>query len=155
MPSSAASGATTSMKPPETSATEKPSRCSVRTRVRAPGVSRTAARTSSSTVAGSPARQRDPLVQALREVQLAAHRPLGDRRDLLGRPACAASSSITSSWISVESTSMTTSRAPAAGQAGGGDGDVDPAGGRLERELAAQPVDVLAPETSSSRVLTG
>ena len=47
------------------------------------------------------------------EVELAAHRPLGDRaRPRSSQPACAASISITSPWTSVESTSITIRRMP-------------------------------------------
>ena len=118
-------GSTTSMKPPETTATVKPSRLRVRTRVRAPGVRRTASRTSSSTDAGRPARRGDPGAQALRRSPARrAWRASVTAATSAARPACSASSSMTSSWMSVESTSMTTRRPPAAGQAGRGHGDV-------------------------------
>ena len=131
------------MKPPDTKATEKPSRPMVRTSVRAPGVSRTAARTSSRTETGSPARA------ATRSCRLAvkSSSPRIARSVTAAtsadRPACWASSSITSSWIRVESTSITTSRRPRRARPGRRDRDVHLPGRRLERQLAPEGVDVV------------
>ena len=144
MPSSAASGSITSANPPETAARVNPSRRRVRHSVRAPGVSRTAARTSSSTPTGSPARQ------ATRSCRLAAKSssPRIARSVTAATcsalPACPASSSITSSWIRVESTSMHHQPAAAAGQPGGGDRDVDPVRGSLGGQHPAQRHGVAA-----------
>ena len=62
---------------------------------------------------------------------------------------------MTSSWMRVESTSMTTSRRPRRARPGGGDGDVDAVRDRLCGQLAAQRVGRRRPETSSSTVVTG
>jgi hypothetical protein len=111
IPSSSASRSVTTSKPPETIATVYPRRFSVRTNVRAPGVSRTSSPTSRSTLAGVPARRSTRSRSDVLEVHLTGHRPGGDVGDLALTPgARSASSSITSSWISVESTSSTTSR---------------------------------------------
>ena len=92
---------------------------------------------------GQPGERRDAGVQALREVELAAHRRVGDRRPpRRPRPAWSASSSMTSSWMSVESTSMTTSRPPAPREPGGGHRDVGSHGVRDQREVVAQVGDV-------------
>ena len=73
----------TCVKPPLTIATLKPSRLSVRTNVRAPGVSRTRSRTRSITVLVEPGQQRDALAQRCLEVELARHRAGGDVGDLV------------------------------------------------------------------------
>ena len=84
----------------------------MRTSVRAPGASRPRSRTCVEHARVAARRAARPAARSdVGEVQLAAHRRLGDPGDLVARsPACAASSSITSPWISVESTSITTSR---------------------------------------------
>ena len=97
----------------------------------------------------------DPLVQARREVQLAAHGPLGDGRHLVGPPGVRREQLddlvLDQGRVDVHDDQP----AAAPSQTGGGDRDVDPAGRGLQGQLAAQAVDVVAPETSSSRVLTG
>ena len=100
--------------------------------MRAPGVSRTAAADLvQRRRRGSPARQRHPLVQAGREVELAAHGPLGDRGDLLGAaPACVGEQLddlvLDQGRVDVHDDEP----AAAPGQAGGRDGDVDAVRGR-------------------------
>ncbi len=69
------------VKPPDTTPHLKPRRLRVRTVVRAPGVSASGRRPRRGTTRES-LEGRDPAVQRLREVDLAAHRGLGDLADL-------------------------------------------------------------------------
>ena len=138
MPSSRAIGSTTSTNPPDTTATVKPSRLRVRTRVRAPGVRRTASRTSSSTDRREPGERRDPGVQALREVELAAHRRLGDRGDLVG-PAGVLGEQLDDLVLDERGVDVHDDEPAAApGQPGRGDGDVGADLVRDQREVVAQ-----------------
>ena len=154
MPSRSARGRTISMKPPDTRATVKPSRLRVRTSVRAPGVSRTSARTSSSTDVGRPARcatrsrklaAKSSSPRMARSVTAATSGP---------RPACAAISSITSSWISVESTSIITSRRPRRARPAGETATSTPCAAATPASTCRSPA-TSAPETSISTVVTG
>ena len=143
MPSSAASGPTISMNPPETTATMKPSRLRVRTRVRAPGVRTHLGADLLEDALVQPGQDAHALAQRLGEVQLPPHRSLGDLGDLLGsRRTCAASSSMTSCWIRVESTSMTTRRRPRRSRPPAETAMSTPCAAASQCELAAQPEDV-------------
>jgi hypothetical protein len=82
----------------------------VRTKVRAPGVSRTASPTRSSTSAGVPASIATRSVsEAVKSSSPRIARSVMPATSA-AQPASAASSSMTSSWMSVESTSSTTNR---------------------------------------------
>ena len=143
------------MKPPETTATVKPSRLSVRTRVRAPGVSRTRrahlveharpagpARTATR-VGRLSAKSSSPRIAAVVTSATSA-----------SRPAWAASSSITSSWIRVESTSMTTRRRPRRASPAGATAMSTP--WTCDSRASSRRRDrTSAPETSNSTVVTG
>ena len=80
--SSSTRPAMTWVNPPDTTPQRNPRRLSVRIVVRAPGVSSSSPATSASTDAGSPASVATRAPQRLGEVELAAHRRLGDRPDL-------------------------------------------------------------------------
>ena len=144
MPSSRARSSTISMKPPDTMATVNPSRLRVRTRVRAPGVNWTAARTSSSTLDRQPLEGSHPLAQAVGEVELAAHGSGGDRRDL-GLATGVAGEQLDDLVLDQGGVDVHDDEpSAAAGQPAGGHGDVEAVDAGLERQLPSQPVDVRA-----------
>ena len=154
MPSRSASGRTISMNPPETSPTVNPRRLRVRTSVRAPGVRRTCARTWSSTDAGRPASS------ATRSCRLSAKSssPRMARSvtavTSASRPAWTAISSMTSSWIRVESTSMTTRRRPRRARPAGDTATSTPKAAATADRTRRRPL-TSAPDTSISIVVTG
>jgi len=110
MPSEAASGSITAVNPPLTIPHLYPRRFSVLISVRAPGVSRRLARTASRTDASSPA---SSAARSRSEAAKSSSPRIADSvifATSSAHPARAASRSMTSSWISVESTSITISR---------------------------------------------
>ena len=114
----------------------------MRTRVRAPGVRRTASRTSSSTVAGSPARVATRACRLLREVELAAHRRLGDGGHL-GGPARVLGEQLDDLVLDERGVDVHHDQPPAAaGQPRRGDRDVGADLVGDQREVVAQVADV-------------
>ena len=142
MPRSAASLSVIWLKPPLTIANWYPSRFSVRTSVRAPGASSIASYTSSSAEAGSPS----SAATRLRSDSAKSSSPRiacsVTSATSSSRPACAASISITSPWIRVESTSITISRLARRYRPTGLYGDVEALPHPFEREHGPQRVGI-------------
>ena len=140
------------MKPPETRATVKPSRLRVRTRVRAPGVSWTAARTSSRTDTGRPARA----ATRCRRLSAKSSSPRiarsGDGGDL-GLAAGMLGEELDDLVLDEGRVDVHDDQpAPAAGQPTGRDGDVRRRGTLASRRAArAGPVDVGAGDVELHR----
>ena len=100
---------------------------------------------------GQPGEAGDPFVQARGEVELAAHGPLGDGRDLGGPPGLGGEQ-LDHLVLDERRVDVHHDEAPAAaGQAGGGDRDVHPVRGRLGGELAAQDEHVVAGDVELDR----
>ena len=126
------------MNPPDTTATVKPSRLRVRTRVRAPAVNCTAARTSSRTSTGS------PLSTATRSRRLWAK----SSSPRIAASVTAATSTSRPAWAARQLDHFVLDQgrvdvhddeaSAAASRAGEGDRDVDPVHVGLQRELAPQ-----------------
>ena len=87
MPRSATSGSITWVKPPLTTASSYPSRFSVRTSVRAPGVSSDAVAHGLEVRFLQAGEEAHPAAQRVGEVDLSRHGGLGDRRHLAAAPA--------------------------------------------------------------------